>query len=79
VRGEFVALRNVARLASAYMATARAPGNEASETALVQALRAALDDLERRFPYTLTPRSLAGEWHPVINGSFAQGESRSLK
>ncbi len=60
VKGEFDALRRVARLASDHVARAAGAGLGA-EAATLQALRAALEDLERRYPYTLEPRSLADE------------------
>lgn len=58
VRGEFDALRKVARLASDYLGTISNP-NGPLNPATLQDLRSALDDLERRYPYTLKPRSLA--------------------
>jgi len=76
VRGEFDALRKVARLVSDYLA-GFSSADGVVDTAKLQELRAALDDLECRYPYTLEPRSLAGELHALINERFNQTESQS--
>lgn len=76
VKGEFDALRKVARLASEYLAAVGKPGG-AADTATLQDLRSALDDLECRYPYTLRPRSLAGGLHALVSGGLGARERRS--
>jgi hypothetical protein len=61
MRSEFHALRRIARLASAYLENAE---TNAGTSSVLDELRAALTELERRFPYTLeTTRSLE-VWYP---------------
>ncbi len=76
VRGEFAALRKVARLASDSLASFGHAGR-AVDTVKLGELRAALDDLERRYPYTLEPVSLAGELNALINDDVRGGQRPS--
>ena len=81
MRGEFEALRKVARLASDYVARVGGPDaggrDEADGRATLQDLRAALSDLAHRFPYTLEPGSLGAGLHAVMNDGFGRAESQT--
>jgi len=81
MRGEFEALRKVARLASDYVARVGGPEfggrDELARGATLQDLRAALSDLSRRFPYTLEPGSLAGGLHAVMHDGFGLADTQA--